>query len=211
MGHDARVTSLVPTVPLLVRALFVFATLFEPAAASPGAADSGGPTQARPVADSDRIALPHARREFTSPSGRFVFVVSTPDAWKSLRAVGELLSITKSGRTVLWSRALPQQFGPRFVLVSDAGSVLMLDEWINVKTPYAVLLIDRDHRTVKQYGTDALIEAVRVPARDVVRQARHGWWISALPTQDAAGDGARVETAGKMLTIRFADGALAVE
>ncbi len=172
-----------------------------------GAGGLASPT----AAPSDRITLPDIRREFKSASGRFAFVVSTQDDWKSLRGTGELISIAGSVRTLLWSHALPQQFGPRFVLVSDLGTVLMLDEWINVRSPFAVLVVDRNNRTVRQHGADAVVLSVQVPEKDVVRMAKYGWWISAPPRLNSAGDGARVETAGKILTIRLSDGQLAVD
>lgn len=158
----------------------------------------------------DRITLPDTRREFASPSGRVVFVVSTRDGWASPRATGELFSVRGPGRTLLWSRELPQQFGPRFVLLDDLGTVLLLDEWINVRSPSAVLLIDRTGRIVAQHGTDAVQAALQVPMADVVRMARHGWWISAPPRLEPAGGSAEVETAGKLVRIRLRDGQLSV-
>lgn len=158
----------------------------------------------------DRITLPDARREFVSPSGQFAFVVSTRDGWTSPRGTGELFSVKGPGRTSLWSRELPQQFGPRFVLIGDLGTVLMLDEWINVKSPYAVLLMDRAGRTVAQHSTDAVQAVLQVPMADIVRMARHGWWIGTPPRLDPAAGVARVETAGRGLLIRLADGHLSV-
>src|SRR5262245_9840853 len=100
---------------------------------------SVGSTPSQAVDVTDRITLPPASREFTSPSGKFVLVVSTKDSWKSPRATGELFS-AGANRTLLWSRELPQEYGPRFALVNDQGTVLMLDEWINVNTRYAILV-----------------------------------------------------------------------
>jgi len=194
---------------LFVPAVIAVAALVVPVAAC-GTATGPSDPPAQAVVPSDRITLPDVRREFRSPSGRFAFVVSTRDGWKSLRGTGELFSIMGSVHTPLWARELPQQFGPRFVLISDLGTVLMLDEWINVKSQYAVLLIDRNNRTVKQHDADAVQAAVQVPANDIVRMAKHGWWVSAPPSLNSAGDAARVETAGKILTIRLSDGQLSV-
>ncbi len=198
-----------PFPALFVPAVIAVAALVVPVAAC-GTATGPSDPPSQAVAPSDRITLPDFRREFRSPSGRFAFVVSTRDGWKSLRGTGELFSITGSVHTPLWSRELPQQFGPRFVLISDLGTVLMLDEWINVKSQYAVFLIDRNNRTVKQHDADAVQAAVQVPANDIVRMAKHGWWVSAPPSLNSAGDAARVETAGKILTIRLSDGQLSV-
>ena len=109
--------------------------------------DRASHEQNQAVVPSDRITLPDTKREFHSSSGRFNFVVSTRDGWKSLLATGDLFSVNGLTAKLLWSRGLPQQFGPRFALVNDLGTVLMLDEWININSHYAVLLIDRDNRT----------------------------------------------------------------
>ena len=165
------------------------------------------PTQGSPT-NSDRITLPDARREFTSRGGGFAFVVSTRDEWKSLRGTGELFSLSGSTRMSVWSAELPQQYGPRFVIVSDTGSVLMLDEWINVSTPSAVVLRDRNNRQIAQHSTDAVQATLQVPMSEVTRQAKFGWWITTPPVLTSAGDAVRVETGGKVLTIRLSDGQL---
>jgi hypothetical protein len=152
--------------------------------------------------------LPDARREFVAPAGRYAFVVTTSDGWKSGRGTGELFSVGPAGRTAIWSQELPQQFGPRFVLVNDQGTVLMLDEWINVSSRYAVLIIDREPRTIAQRSTDDVQAALQVPMNEIVRLAKFGWWIAAPPTLSPSGDAARVEAGGKILTIGLNDGSL---
>jgi hypothetical protein len=164
------------------------------------------PTQA-PTRTSDQITLPDASREFVSPSGAFSFVVSTRDGWKSVHAIGEHFT-GRSSRRLLWSRELPQQFGPRFVIVSDTGSVLMLDEWINVSSQYAVLLLDRDNRQVTQRSTDAVQAVLGVPMNEIVQSAKYGWWITAPPRLDAAGVAVLVGAGGRVLSIRLSDGQL---
>ena len=154
--------------------------------------------------------MPEARREFAAPAGRFVFVVSTPDNWKSPHPEAQLFAVTGSARSLLWSRQLPQQFGPRFVVVNDAGTVLMLDEWINVNTKFAVLIVDRSNQTVAEHSTDDVQAALRVPMNQVVQMAKSGWWITAPPESSPTGDIARVQAAGKILTIRLSDGRLSV-
>ena len=192
-----------------VQTALVLATVLTPGMACEAAANPTGPA-AQAVVPSDRITLPDTKREFHSSSGRFNFVVSTRDGWKSLRGTGDLFSVNGPTTKLLWSRELPQQFGPRFALVNDLGTVLMLDEWININSQYAVLLIDRDNRTVKQHSADAIQAAIQVPTNEIVRMAKHGWWITAPPSVNSSGDAARVKTAGKILTIRFSDGQLSV-
>jgi hypothetical protein len=170
---------------------------------------SVGSSPSQAVNPSDRITLPPTSREFTSPSGKFVFVVSTKDSWKSRRATGELFS-AGSNRMLLWSRELPQEFGPRFALVNDQGTLLMLDEWINVNTQYAILVVDRDNKQVAQHSTDAVQLTLQVPMNQVVQMAAHGWWIQAAPTLVPTGDTALVRTAGKLLAIGLDTGVLSL-
>jgi hypothetical protein len=162
------------------------------------------------VTEADRIELPPESREFTSPSGAYTFVVSTPDNWQSLRGQGELTSTADGNRVVLWSHGLPQQFGPRFALVDDQGTVVMFDEWINISTPHAIWLVDRAGRDIARHSTDAVQSVLQVPMDEVVKLARHGWWIAAPPNLDAAGEAALVETAGKTLSVQLSSGTLAI-
>ena len=158
----------------------------------------------------DRIPLPPAVEEFASPAGNFVFVVSTPDNWKSRKAVGELFDLSAGQRRPLWKRTLPHEFGPRYVLVGNDGDVLLLDEWINVKSRYAVMVLSPENRVIAQHDFDAVQTVLNVPGAQIVRTARHGLWITSPPTLDTSGEWARVETAGKVLTIRLSDGHLSL-
>ena len=40
---------------------------------------------------------------------------------------------------VKWERELPQHHGPRQALVTKSGQVLLMDEWINVLSRYALV------------------------------------------------------------------------
>ena len=174
-----------------VQTALVLAAVLTGAMACEAAANPNGPAD-QAVVQSDRITLPDTKREFHSSSGRFNFVVFTRDGWKSLRATGDLFSVNGPTAKLLWSRELPQQFGPRFALVNELGTVLMLDEWININSQYAVLLIDRDNRTVKQHSADSIQATMRVPTNEIVRMAKHGWWITEPPSVNSAGDAALV-------------------
>jgi len=196
--------------PRVRLALFVAALLFFALACQHATAAGVGNSPSKVPAISDKITLPDVRREFVSPSSRYIFAVSTRDNWKYLRGTGELFSVSGSVRKLLWSRELPQQFGPRFVLVSDLGAVVMVDEWINVKTGYAVLIVDRDNRQVAQHGTDDVQAVLQVPINQIVQLAKHGWWISAPPILNASGNVALVKAAGKILAIRLSDGRLSI-
>jgi hypothetical protein len=161
-----------------------------------------------PTTASDRITLPDPRRESVAPSGKWAFVVSTPDAWAKKRGTGALVSVSGSTRAAVWSRELPQEYGPRFILVDDAGTVVLLDEWINVNSRYAVVVIDRDNRQIAQHSTDDVQAALGVPMSQIVQMAKHGWWITTPPVMAAGATEVHVETGGKVLHIRLSDGRL---
>jgi len=92
--------------------------------------------------------------------------------------------------------------------VTNAGAVITFDEWINVSTRYAVALFDRAGKTVAQHSTDEIQATLGLPMSEVTRRAKNGWWMSAAPTLNAAGDEARVATAGKTLSVQLLDGHL---
>lgn len=158
----------------------------------------------------DRITLPPVRKESQSPGGTYVFAVSTPDNWRSFFATGELFSLAGSSRRLLWSARLAQRYGPRFVLVSDSGVVLMIDEWMNVTSPYAVVIVDAANRPIAQHSTDTVQAALQIPMNRIVEMAAHGPWISVPPRFDGTGERVLVGAAGKTLIIRLSDGALSV-
>ena len=163
-----------------------------------------------PPTDADYIALPPAQQEVSSPQGQYVFVLSTPDNWASKQAVGELFEVPDGRRQSLWTRILPHEYGPRYVLVSDQGQVLLLDEWINVASRQAVMVLSRENILVAQHHFDAMQALLNVPRASIVAQASSGWWITSPPTLNSADETARVETAGKVLMINLEDGELSV-
>jgi len=156
----------------------------------------------------DRISLPPLQEEFYSPNQRFKFVVSTSDGWKSRRSTGALFKQDGKTYTLLWRRKLPHSYRPRFVLVGKAGEVLLLDEWINVTSPYAVMLLDRDNLVIAQHDFDAVQRVLGIPGAAIVRAARYGVWMTQPPELAATGDVALVKSAGKVLGISLLDGHL---
>ena len=160
--------------------------------------------------EADFISLPPSQQEFSSPGGKYVFILSTVDNWASKQAIGELFEVTDGRRQSLWIRTLPHEYGPRYVLVSHQGQVLLLDEWINVASRHAVMLLNRKNDLVGQYTFDAMQEILEVPRARIVAMARYGWWITSPPTLNDPESTATVETAGKVLMISLEDGELAV-
>ena len=159
----------------------------------------------------DRIPLPPERQEFSSPSSEYSFVISTPDGWRSKRAIAKLFQLRAGTRGLLWKRTLPHEFGPRYVLVGDGGQVLLLDEWINVASRYTVMLLSRNDELITEHDFDAVQRILSVPGADIVRMARSGLWITSAPVLDASGRIASVETGGRVLTIDLTSGRLSTD
>ncbi len=161
----------------------------------------------RPV-HADKLVLPPATREFRSSSGRFVFSVSSADHWKSRVGQARLYAAAGSERTLLWTVALPQERGPRHVLVADSGAVVLMDEWINVPSRYALMLLSPQGKQLVHYGIDALVELLGVSRRAVAEQGRLGIWMSSTPSFSADASTVTFRSAGRQLVLRLADGQL---
>ncbi len=175
----------------------------------PLAAQEAGNVQAdsgKAEADSDSIALPPTTRESFSSNKQYQFVISSGDGWKTKHPAGHLYGSEGGTRKLLWQGTLPQEYGPRFVLVSRRGTVLMLDEWINVKSSYAVVVLNPPAKNWIRHGFEE-VEGTLGAARSVlVDSAKFGWWISSMPTFLDDERKARVGAAGKHLVVDLMTG-----
>lgn len=176
------------------------------AACLPAAASGGGGA-------ADDVAVPppglEARR---SPSGNHELEVRlhAGATAHAARSTATLFALGTAGRTVLWTRELPHRPRPRFFVVGDGGEVVLLDEWLNVRSALAVMLIARTNRTVAQHDLETVRAALGMPIGQLAPQARHGVWIQAPPQLGARGDTVEVPAAGRVLLVRLSDGALSV-
>jgi hypothetical protein len=153
----------------------------------------------------DKIDLPPVDRRFASAAGGFVLNVRTWDRWKSRKARATL----KQGGRVLWERELPQELGPRQVLVTNQGQVLFVDEWINVLSRYALTLVSPAGVTVAQYSADQVIAKLGVERRTITEHARLGPWVTDGPS--LVPGALRFHAGGRRLELRLSDGALTDE
>jgi hypothetical protein len=159
---------------------------------------------------SDRIVLPPEQREVLSPTGRFVLVLATADKWKTPRVSAELYRIRAAQRQLIWKRDLPHYHGPRRVLVSDRGEVLLVDEWINVVSRYALTIIDPENRIVASYKAEQVFTVLDVPLREITSRAKAGPWITDGPVFSPDGKFALITAGGRTLEVRLSDGRLTV-
>lgn len=161
-------------------------------------------TNIEPAA-TDRIALPPVRQTFTN--GPYQLVISAEDQWQTPTTTAQLYE----GSTLRWQTDLPHEYGPRFALVSPSGQVLLLDEFINVASPYALTLINPAGEVVMQRSFDTVQKALDVSPAALTQEATGGWWISAPPRLNASGNRALVQTGGTTLEINLTTGELSCQ
>ena len=95
-------------------------------------------------------------------------------------------------------------------MVNDEGQVLLVDEWINVKSRRALTLIDHQNHVVAEHAYEALQATLGVPGPEIVRLSRHGYWLQAAPRLDQAGGHALLQGGGKLLSVDMTTGALSL-
>jgi len=155
----------------------------------------------------DAIPRPSQLRYIQSPGGHFHLVLTAvPEA--GARSVTAALYENKAEHCQLvWNQPIPQEYGPRYALVTEKGQTLFLDEWINVASPYAIVVIDKAGSTVAQYGFDDVVGVTGSPRADIVAQAQQGFWLGGEPVLLSHHQVA-VPTAGGRLTIDLKTGEL---
>ena len=109
-----------------------------------------------------------------------------------------------------WRIDLPHAYRPRYALATPQGGAVLLDEWINIRSALAILVIGADGRQVAVTPLDTVLQLLAMPVDQVVRGATSGWWLQSPPRLSADGLHAEVRTAGKLLRIRLADGQLSL-
>jgi len=133
----------------------------------------------------DSIVHPPLRQIFTA--GDYQLAIASADRWETSAAIAQLY---KNG-TLRWQKPLPQHYGPRFTLLSPEGRVLFIDEYINVASPYALMLLDTTGKAIACYSFEDIQNTLDVSAADLTRQAVSGWWVADAPqlsNSSASGD-----------------------
>jgi len=161
---------------------------------------------------SDRIDTPPAQREFSSASGRYRLRIESLDGWRSPQPQASLAQRRADGRhETLWTRPLPHYHGPRMALVSDAGQVVLVDEWINVRSRHALVLLNASAHELLHATHDQVLAALGVTLDAVASQARLGTWLASAPELTANQLHARMGAGGRVLRLELRSGALTVE
>lgn len=184
-----------------------------PSSSSSGEVSNDGPG-AGPGSGSDKIRLPDARRVFTSPGGGYALIISTPDGWESKRVEAALYGVGEETegegeRERLWKRTLPYPLGPRHAAVNDAGEVVLIDEWLNVKSDHAVRVIGVEGALVAAHPYERVREVLGVSGRRLLEAAEGGgWWVAGEPRLSGDGSYVYVPAGGRYLRVRLKDGLL---
>ena len=150
----------------------------------------------------DRLAHPPIRQTFTTSPYRLV--IAAEDNWETPLTKAQLFR----DEILLWENALPHQYGPKLVLISTEGNVLLLDEFINVASPHAITLIDSTGSTVAQHSFKDIQIALNLSAADLTKQATTGWWISAPPKLIESANCATIRTGNTTLGIDLSTGTI---
>ena len=156
--------------------------------------------EADSTASGDRLAHPPIRQTFADEP--YQLVIFAEDSWETPLA----RAVFSQSDDILWEKALPHQYGPKFVSISAQGYVLLLDEFINVASPHAITLIDTNGKVVAQHSFKDIERTLQVSAADLTKQATTGWWISAPPVLNPSGDRATVAAGGTLLDINLTTG-----
>lgn len=175
-----------------------------------GATGGAAMEEELPMLGQDAIARPPAHQAIVSPDQSHILVLQSQPGERPQRSVATLYRANGTLCQPQWSQSLPQEYGPRFVLVADAGYTVLLDEWINVASNYAVMVLDPTGQVVRQHSFDAVATVLRTPRANIVEAARYGWWISTAPILSRDGQSVQVSTAGRRLRIRVTDGRLSL-
>ena len=159
----------------------------------------------------DRIELPPGTREFASPGERYVLAVEIQGLPKNKHGSARLYRSTDGRREPVWEARLPHEYGPRYAVVDARGSVLLVDEWINIASRHALVLFDSAGREVAHYGFDDIQRVLEVERRGVSAHAKLGVWMTTPPALDGERGVVTIETSGKVLAVRMSDGRLSVD
>ena len=143
----------------------------------------------------DRRITPDEIRKFTSESGKFVLTIASLDHWKTRQAVASLFE----GKRRIWTLKLPHSHGPRTASVTNAGVVVLFDEWVNIASDFAItsIPISGENHHVWSYADVQL--ALGVSNATLNSMAKLGPWLTSLPTVN--GDFVQVKAAGMTLTV----------
>ena len=124
----------------------------------------------------DAEVLPPAVRTIDSPDGAYQLLIEN-----SANGVAQAALSATGSDQLLWNQQLPHENGPRIAIVGSQGTVVLLDEWINVFTDHAITVYDRSGTVLSSVSTNEIAETMNLSRAELVAQATHGPWIAGEP------------------------------
>ncbi|MBE9141101.1 hypothetical protein IQ254_28535 [Nodosilinea sp. LEGE 07088] len=165
-------------------------------------------TQSQPMLGQDTIPYPPVMRHGASPEGRYHLTLTLVEGADPPHTVASLFETLGDRCQQVWSRPLPHSYGPRLGLVNDSGTVVLLDEWINVASTRAVVVLGRDGDAIAEHSFDDIVAVTGETRAEVVEQAKQGFWLGGSPEMQNDGSYLAIPTAGGELTLNLATGAM---
>lgn len=161
-----------------------------------------GDAEGGTLPSSDSIALPPSSREVKSKYGVYYFRVHTTDNWQTPFPLGTLSIGSRNGQNVRWQRKLLLHYGPRFMVVTPSGDVVLLDSWLNGKPVNAVSILNNRNGSVVNFSYEDIRRSLGLAPAVLAQRARFGsWWMSGKPTQDSTGNLVFIPAGGKTLVV----------
>ena len=161
--------------------------------------------------EADLIDLPPSTRTELSVNRKFEFSVVSTSNWQTPNSRGVLVEINSGKRKIIWQQNLPQQYGPRFILPSDSGQVLLLDDWLNIKSAQAIYIIHPFSGSKTAYSFDQIIKQSGFSASTLTAHARYGsWWIAGMPSLEKGGNIAVIPVAKRNIVVDLNTGKLLI-
>jgi hypothetical protein len=165
-------------------------------------------TQPQPMLGQDTIPYPPVMRHGSSPAGHYHLTLTLVEGTEIRYTMASLFETLGDRCQLVWSRPLPHAYGPRLGLVNDSGTVVLLDEWINVASTRAVVVLGRDGEAIAEHSFDEIVEVTGESRAEVVEQAMQGFWLGGSPAMQADGSHLAIPAAGGELTLDLATGAI---
>ncbi|MEO0769131.1 MAG: hypothetical protein AAFY72_06800 [Cyanobacteria bacterium J06649_4] len=154
-------------------------------------------------ADADQLTHPPQQQTFSAQPYRLT--ITAANSWQTPSAIATLYE----GNIRRWQKTLPHQYGPRFAVVSTSGHVLLVDEFINVASPYTLTVFAPTGELIAQHSFADIKQTLNLNAIDLTRQATSGWWVSSPPQLNTREDHVRIEAGGSTLEVSLLTGAIA--
>jgi hypothetical protein len=157
----------------------------------------------------DRDTYPPEVRVFVSPNLVYKFTINGTHGWKTPHVAGHLMKRNSRGiYKTMWSKDLPQKFGPRLAFLANTGNLIMFDEWMKTPSPFALLIFDQRGRSIAKYSMWEIIRISGVSGPLVATLATEGPWMSSRPVVDKSSHFVYVKSGGRDLVVNLVTGSV---